>query len=249
MMSASRAISAGKSRSSMPLTQKLPPPIAWEGISAHEWIHREIDLLLGSIDRDASRGRVTYWHCSVPHGPFVFTREGELHGRPANRFYMGIPGVPGHDPQEVLRNYREQVGFADRILGRFLDRLAAEGLYDESVVVVTSDHGLRTWYGDLEPPGFPDVRGGWATRVPLLIKAPGLAPGPRAAEVQHVDLAPTLLRLLDVPYDPAAFQGRPALEEHPPRRRIFISGDGVPYVFDPASDLWKRCAPGAAPEF
>ena len=230
-------------------TQKLPPPVAWEAISGHEWIQREINNFLDSIRRDTAPGRFTYWHCSVPHAPFVFDREGNLHGRKANHFYPGIPGVPGHDPREVLDNYREQVGFADRILGRFLDRLQAEGIYQDAVVVVTSDHGLRSWHGELEPAAYPELRSGWTPRVPLLIKAPGLAPGPRAVDVQHVDLAPTLLRLLDVPYDPSAFQGRSALEDHPPRRKIFISVDGRAYVDEPPSGLWRRCAPGFVSEF
>lgn len=44
---------------------------------------------------------------------------------------------------EAERNYLERVRRFDRQLSHFLDRLKAEGLYDESVIVIASDHDAR----------------------------------------------------------------------------------------------------------
>ena len=49
------------------------------------------------------------------------------------------------DEWPVLQEYRRhltQVRYVDTLLGRLLDRLKAQGLYDRSLVVVTGDHGV-----------------------------------------------------------------------------------------------------------
>lgn len=212
----------------------FPPVNYWERPSTREWARLEMELVLRWIREDASAGRATYWHCPLPHGPFVYTRDGVEHGRKDTLFTSSRT-----HGRETLENYREQAGFADAILGRVVARLKAEGLYDQATLVVTSDHGLRTWFGEFEPAGFPGVRSGLAPRVPLIIKSPGLEPGPRSTDYQHMDFAPTLLRLLDIPFDPAAFNGRPAFEAHDPRQKVFIDRDQLPRVLDLASGLWE----------
>lgn len=235
-------------------TVKLPPAGAWGGNMGErdwrrDWIPRDAEQLVASVDRAACKGRVTYWHSLVPHAPFLFDRNGVPHGKQPDTFYPAEMKQPGFDAAAVHALYLEQVRYVDRILGRFLDRLKAEGIYDETVLVVTSDHGLRTWDPAFQPPGFPDVHNDLAPHVPLLIKAPGLAPGPRDVDYQHVDLAPTLLKLLKVDFDPKLFQGRPALDAGTSKRRkIFMSmSDG--YALDPASGLWRRLPANDALEF
>jgi choline-sulfatase len=96
------------------------------------------------------------------------------------------------DAAQVLRARRAYYGmlsYCDAQLGRLLERLDILGLTENTVVVVTSDHG--DMLGE---------RGLWykmvfferAIRVPLVFAGPGI-PAVRVAEpVSHLDLTPTL---------------------------------------------------------
>jgi len=78
--------------------------------------------------------------------------------------------------------------------------LKERGLYDDALVVVTSDHGEELG------------EHGRLLRVPLLVKLPGnRRAGTTAGSLARgIDVAPTLLRALDLPV-PASFEGRDLL--------------------------------------
>lgn len=102
----------------------------------------------------------------------------------------------GKDPQEIahLRAlYTGEVAYADAQIGRFLDLLRYLGLYEESLIVVISDHGEE--FG--EHGGFDHGRTLYdeLLRVPLIVKFPsGRWAGTRIdAPVSLVDLFPTVL--------------------------------------------------------
>ena len=86
-------------------------------------------------------------------------------------------GVPGfHDTFLTRHNeqrYLLQLGFVDRLIGRLVRRLKAKGLYDDSLVVVTADHGISWRPGvttrRLVSPASVDE----LTPVPLIVKRPG----------------------------------------------------------------------------
>ncbi|HEX9447661.1 MAG TPA: choline-sulfatase [Dongiaceae bacterium] len=94
---------------------------------------------------------------------------------------------------QVLRARRAYYGmlsYCDDLLGRLLAKLDLLGLSDNTIVVVTSDHGdmlgeRGLWYKMV----FFDR----AIRVPLIIAGPGIRAAKRiAAPVSHLDLLPTL---------------------------------------------------------
>lgn len=84
-------------------------------------------------------------------------------------------------------------------MGRLLTWLEEEGLYDDTVVVFTSDHGEEFWEHGGRMHGktlFREV-----VRVPLIIRYPKRVPIalPVTQAVSLVDVAPTLLELADIP--------------------------------------------------
>jgi hypothetical protein len=224
---------------------RLLPPLMWV---TRDFDHAHLTEITGFLDgvRAAEcRGRLTYWHSPLPHWPFVFDRDGKMHDRPGVSF-SSAPGwaakkkPEGYDPRAVLENYKEQARFADTVLGRFVSRLKQEGLYADSVLVVTSDHGLRTW-GEMEPPGYPDVIGSMTARIPLLIRSPRVKVGPLAAEYQHMDFVPTVLDALGFPYPEDGFQGVSACRQaRPTRLRVLMDDRGRRFVHDPSDGLWRR---------
>lgn len=87
----------------------------------------------------------------------------------------------------------------DRRMGVFFNELKRAGLYDKSIIVVTSDHG-ESFGGE---GGFFHGRNREdLLHVPLIVKAPGYSPKRIAAPAFGIDLAPTLLDLLHIPLAP-----------------------------------------------
>ena len=107
----------------------------------------------------------------------------------------------GVDPDEGLLRKAQAVyyGMISRVddwIGRITGVLDAQGLWDDTVVVLLSDHGdYAGQYGLVEKwdTTFADC----LTRVPCVVAGPGLPRGRRVdALTEHTDLADSLLGLL-----------------------------------------------------
>jgi arylsulfatase A-like enzyme len=100
---------------------------------------------------------------------------------------------------DVEHRYRAMLFAIDRSLGRLFDELDKRNLRDSTIIVFASDHGESL----KEDPRFLDTHGavtyGPLVRIPLAIRVPGVAGGPRVDPVSLVDLAPTLLSLVGAP--------------------------------------------------
>ena len=104
-----------------------------------------------------------------------------------------MPGYwPDHDTvRNDLLDYAFEVEHFDRHLGRMLDALARRGLLSNTLVIVTSDHGMP----------FPRVKGQayeFANHVPHAVLWPrGIARPGRVVDdfVSFIDLAPTLVEV------------------------------------------------------
>ncbi|WP_348611329.1 sulfatase family protein [Halobaculum rarum] len=105
---------------------------------------------------------------------------------------------------EMSRKYDAGVWAVDNSIGQVIDKLRAEGVYDETAIIVTADHGESfTEHGIIfDHHGLYDS----TVHVPLLIRAPGFE-GRESDFVQHYDIVPTILDLLDIDYQEAAFDG------------------------------------------
>ncbi|HUT18945.1 MAG TPA: sulfatase [Anaerolineae bacterium] len=120
--------------------------------------------------------------------------------------YEGIDLVfPSQDatPEEQERIealYCGEVTFVDKWVGAFLERVDALQLWEDTIVVLTGDHGTQLMDHGRFGKGADEMHP-FNTRIPLYIRHPD---GPRNRSidpfVQSHDLMPTLLRLLDVPY-------------------------------------------------
>src|SRR5690606_400528 len=124
-----------------------------------------------------------------------------LHDGVELRGYTDIPDIgplSGEQIEHLRRGYYASISFVDAQIGYLLDELEQQGLLDETIVVLWSDHGFHL--GELNL---------WTkttnfeldTRVPLIISAPGtLHRGKQTdAIVELVDLYPTLTDLAGLP--------------------------------------------------
>ena len=110
------------------------------------------------------------------------------------------------DLQRLVDLYDRSIAYTDEWIGRLIDGLRGSGLYDETIVVVTSDHGEEFFdHGGLEHGRtyFEEMM-----RVPLIVRVPGMGRGVVVdTQVGLVDVLPTLLDLLEIEHS-QALQGR-----------------------------------------
>jgi arylsulfatase len=131
---------------------------------------------------------------------------------------------------EVLKaEYDGCIRWVDTRLRDLLDRLKEWGLYERTLVVVTSDHGEKFLeHDELLHEGAPFDE---LVRVPLLMKLPGERHGGRRVDalVSSIDTMPTVLSVVGVtPNDDV--QGHdllPLLADGKPRRPLVSVGAGV----------------------
>ena len=106
-------------------------------------------------------------------------------------------------PEEWKDRYGREVEFADAAVGELFDSMRELGLWDDTVVVFTSDHGEGLGEHGVggHGPNLYDEQ----IHVPLMLKTqaghPGRAALARATGtvVRHVDVTPTILELLELP--------------------------------------------------
>ena len=119
--------------------------------------------------------------------------------RPNNNVFRFQSPSPS-EASEARRAYHASTAWVDSQVGRVLAKLKELHLDENTIVLLTGDHGYQL-----------GEHGLWAkqtlfeegTRVPLIIAAPGVKPGVSAGLVEHVDIYPTLAGLtgLAVPKD------------------------------------------------
>ena len=169
-------------------------PFTYKGVyfvleEAINWIVNQVTTLSNSF--------LAYYHLWPPHFPYL----------PRSDF-IGIfdddktwPEKSGHaltgvsPPQEVhiqRQKYDEYIAFVDSEIGRLLSSLEREGILDNTMVILTSDHGdlfERGTLGHLNPTLYQDL-----IHIPLLISTPGQKDRKDIySNTSCIDLLPTIL--------------------------------------------------------
>jgi arylsulfatase A-like enzyme len=107
--------------------------------------------------------------------------------------------------RHVSDMYDASIRQVDVAMGAFFERLRASGRLEDTVVIVTSDHGEE--FGEHGQIGHQRTLYREALRIPLILVAPGLEPRRVASSASLVDVVPTVLDLLGVRTPPRSRAG------------------------------------------
>jgi choline-sulfatase len=134
----------------------------------------------------------------------------------ADRRFAWVHLYDPHDPYEppepyatqyAGRPYDGEVAWSDELVGRIDAALASTKLRDDTLFIVTSDHGEGLDEHREAVHGFFVYESTLA--VPLLMRGPGIAPGTRLTAVaRSVDVMPTVLDLLGLAAQAPKVSGR-----------------------------------------
>ena len=168
-----------------------------------------------------------------PHEPF-FTQQHYKdlypHDYDGKHFDWPDYSLVTQTPEEVKHcryEYAALVSMCDHYLGKVLDKMDALELWDDTLLIVNTDHGFllgeKDWWAKMVQPIYNEV-----AHTPLFIWDPrSKKQGERRkALVQTIDLAPTLLEYFGQPV-PETMQGKPLREtisNHAPTRDAGLFG-------------------------
>ncbi|HEX6207219.1 MAG TPA: sulfatase-like hydrolase/transferase [Actinomycetota bacterium] len=166
------------------------------------------------------RPALHYVHLMLPHAPWRRFPDGDtyqiLEGRedlPLGRGDTNFrPWVEeGWAVQLARQRHILQVQYTDRFIGRVMERLRRVGMFDETLLIITADHGVSLQPGRERRVPTPDNMHEiyW---VPLFIRAPGQQEGIEDdRNLMAPDLLPTIADLLgtEVPWET---DGRSAMD-------------------------------------
>ena len=143
--------------------------------------------------------RLHFLHVLLPHLPWTYLPSG--HTYPPGGSVPGLSGERwGAEEWPVwqgLQRHLLQLRFVDSLVGELLDRLEGTGVYDRSLLIVTSDHGVSFKPGGsrryIDDGNFDEIM-----PVPLFIKVPGQREGTvDDRNVMSVDILPTIAAVLN----------------------------------------------------
>jgi arylsulfatase A-like enzyme len=158
-------------------------------------------------------------------------------------FYADVPGMSDYLLARTRANYRGSVTQCDRWLGHLLETLRVLGRLDDTLLIVTADHGHtlgeRGYMGKSGYPSRPEV-----LELPLLVRFPGGEHGGTTWDefVQHVDLTASILAAAGL--DAEGLDGISFLDAcrsgaRGPRDHVTIGWGSTPTVVD--ERFWLNC--------
>jgi hypothetical protein len=149
------------------------------------------------------RGTVSFVHLNLPHVPFQYLPSGRRYGPTSETLHPhGVRKASwsedARETEQALQRHLLQVGYVDGLVAQLLDRLAGTGALDDTLLVVTADHGAAFRAGRFRRRVDPELPAD-VLAVPLFVKFPGQSSSLLDdSNVQTIDILPTIAGALGV---------------------------------------------------
>ncbi|MCP4903317.1 MAG: sulfatase [bacterium] len=192
--------------------------------NASQLTNRALDWIDEQLDEDDSSPLFMYLHYTDPHAPYrppqAHDRWREFAGEQAREIEEPpfSPTWEGHltgvRAEALVARYDAEIAYFDSQFKRFVDELKRLGIYEQSLIIFTADHGEE----------FAE-HGGWAhghslynelLHVPLIFKYPNGLYAENRPRVETivalVDVIPTIRDVLGAAWPEKGFRGRSLLQ-------------------------------------
>lgn len=202
----STAASTGATTTSAPAALSGSPATAAADARGQLLLRERVPSFDGAVADLEGMGPRTLWftHLLLPHAPWVRDPNGHRYleggpnpsGPPADGVWRGAIQT-----RQGLQRHLIQLAFVDIELGRVIDSLDRQGIWDDAFVAVVADHGASftegTHYRDPTPDTVAEI-----FDVPMFVKLPGRQ-GSAVSDTNAstLDILPTLVAALGVHTD------------------------------------------------
>jgi membrane-anchored protein YejM (alkaline phosphatase superfamily) len=135
----------------------------------------------------------------------------------------------------LFNRYRNSVHYIDSIIARMLDSLGKRGLLDQTIVVITGDHGQE--FFETGYLGHNSTFSTYQSQVPLILYWPGVEQGRDSRLTSHVDIVPTMFALLGIKTAPQEYSLGISLLDGGTHPFVVVSGWDTLGLIDDRSTL------------
>jgi membrane-anchored protein YejM (alkaline phosphatase superfamily) len=178
--------------------------------------------------RDTNKPFMTFMFFESAHSPYNFPPENAIRKPYLEEFNYASDNLKKDMPL-IKNRYINSCNHLDSQLGRILDYLEKNSLMESTIIIITGDHGQEFM-----------EKGKWGhnsdfseeqTRVPLVLWVPGLKSAEITTMTSHLDIPPTLLKLLGVTNPPEDYCfGFDLLGEIQRKYTIISDWDSLTYI-------------------
>ena len=164
-----------------------------EDDQGHTWERdrRNVDRLLKFVDqRDPNKPFMTFLFFESPHANYSFPPESVIEPDYLPDFSYASMDLQ-RDIGGIYKRYLNAVHHLDSQMARVTEHLEKNGLLDNTLVVITGDHGEE--FMEQGRWGHNSTFVDEQVRVPLVLWVPGRAAQKESLRTSHSDLLPTLL--------------------------------------------------------
>ena len=191
---------------------------------------RDFNRFIAAFRAPKAKPTLYFLHFLMPHGPWLYAPDGRVRA-------VSNPRAPGRTGElwsnsdlalQAWQRHLLQAGYTDKLVGQFIHRLQAVGLWDKALVIVSPDHGISFRAGDLRRDPTRTNLSDLAF-IPLFMKLPGQRQGLIVdTHITTVDILPTIADVLgvEVPWETV---GRSALEAKVDRPFVQVGNVTAPY--------------------
>ena len=174
-------------------------------------------------------------HYQDPHGPYtpptdyaeqfkgVNEEPRPLQVKTESSGYGGIPSYQklgiNTDYHHYVSQYDGEIRYMDQEFERLVQALKKMGLYDNSLIIFTADHGEGMGENDYYFAHGENLHRS-LLHVPLMVRYGSDLIGQRRDQVQHIDIVPTIHNFIDLETE-MQFRGKDLLVEQTEGREIF----------------------------
>lgn len=210
-------------------------------------VRRDLDSIAMTADEVNERAFSLTDQCGQQHSPFLLflnymdAHEPYVPPAPYSRMYPGLDlgydlvqyyldanavlnqerDLGSRARQHMVSQYDGAIAYLDQKIGELIAHLKQNGQYDQTLIIITSDHGEA--FGEKRIVGHNSSVYQDQVHVPLIVKYPGQTQPERIDGLaSHVDLMPTVLDVAGVP-SPKGVEGTDLREAAGLRDRVVVA--------------------------
>ncbi len=166
-----------------------------------EWIEGKKEpwfLYMGTIDTHVTWRPKSPW--IEKYAPGYTGRFAKEYGDDGANAAAGKGEMTDAEKDYVRALYDSNVSYQDDLLGKLIEKLKADGIWDQTMLIITADHGDEQWEAGKVGHG-GSVRD-MLVHVPLVVHYPPMVKAGLVAEgAESVDIVPTIADALGVEFD------------------------------------------------
>lgn len=157
---------------------------------------------------DSNKKHFTFLFLDSPHG-YSYPPEANIyHAKGGDINYLAIT-EESDELKNVYKRYKNAVVYNDMLFGKMIQQLKDSKLYDNALIIYTSDHGQEFFeqghFGHNTAFSKPQLHVPFMIKLPKSLQEHGLTLHHPESLTSHQDIVPTLLSLLGVTNNPSDY--------------------------------------------